>query len=121
MRVSTNEEEVFVIASYCSTANYVTNLNPILEELNLQLQKCPSDNVVLMGDFIAVFPLGATMDRLQMQSRGCLSPDADLEVINNPESAPTFIDWKGMSWIYNPSYRQCSRRIADWEISRASI
>ena len=53
MSVSINNEEVLVIASYCSPATYVTYMNPILEELSLQLQKYPSDNVVLMGDFNA--------------------------------------------------------------------
>ena len=53
IRVSTNKEEVLAITNYCLPSTNVTNLNPLLDELNLQLLKYPSDNVVLMCNFNA--------------------------------------------------------------------
>ena len=41
MRVSINKEDVLVITIYCPPSTNVTNLNPLLEELNLLLLKYP--------------------------------------------------------------------------------
>ena len=39
--------------------------------------------------------------------------NADLEIIINPESTPTFSGLKGISWIDILFVRHCARRIAD--------
>ena len=84
IRVSVNKEEVLIITIYCLPSTSVINLNHLLEELNLQLLKYPSDNVVLMGDFNAKSSLwgqGQTDCRGRMMA--AFDSNVDLKIINN--------------------------------------
>ena len=57
----------------------------------------------------------------QITEVAAFASNADLEIINNPESTPTFSDWKGMSWINILLVQQCAREIADCVISEQAF
>lgn len=89
----------------------------VLEPLKTLLKTYPNDNVVFVGDFNTKSTIwGQRPTDPRGLSLILFFSNMNLEIINDPDGHPRFLDHQEKGWINVLLVCFCARHISDWRI-----